>query len=120
MKKISTHINKNNHSINVCLHPDIDIIEFNKKINSLLLDESENIKLPIYWSTLDFEAQAEQNFKELKESAPEEFKHLEKWEQLYDKSKFAHELERMISNHDATIGITWLTIEEYIANCEIK
>jgi len=87
---------------------------------SIQFDREENIKASIIWSTNDFEAQAEQNFNELKESTPEEFKHLENWEQLYDKSKFAHELERMISAHDATIGITWLTVEEYLHNCEIK
>jgi len=120
MNKISTHINKNNHSINVFLHPDINIVEFNEKIISLLLEESENIKMPIYWSTNDFEEQAKQNFSELKKDNPIEFKHLENWEQLYDKSKFPQELEKMIKNHDATIGISWLTVEEYIGNCEIK
>jgi len=83
-------------------------------------EESENIKLPIYWSTLDFEVKAESNFKDLKEDNPEEVANLEKWEQLYDKSKFPHQLERMISSHDATIGITWLTVEEYLGNCEIR
>lgn len=87
---------------------------------SIEFDKDENVKASIVWSTNDFESQAEYNFKELKESAPEEFKHLENWEQLYDKSKFAHELERMIAQHDATIGITWLTIEEHLGNCEIK
>jgi hypothetical protein len=96
---------------------DIKEIEENTPIQ---FDREENIKIPIFWSTNDFEAQAEQNFNELKESAPEEYKHLENWEQLYDKSKFAQELERMISAHDATFGITWLTVEKYLGNCEIK
>lgn len=87
---------------------------------SIQFDKEENVKLPIYWSTLDFEAQAKQNFKELKKDNLEEFKHLENWEQLYDKLKFPIELEKMIRQHDATIGITWLTIEEHLGNCEIK
>jgi len=83
-------------------------------------DEIKNIKLPIYWSTNDFEAKAESNFNDLKEDNPEEVANLENWEQLYDKTQFTHQLERMISSHDATIGITWLTVEEYLGNCEIR
>lgn len=82
--------------------------------------ETENTKLGIYWSIADFEEQAKKNFDELKKDNPKEFEHLNNWEQLYDKSKFAHELERMISGHDATIGITWHTVEEYLGNCEIR
>jgi len=26
----------------------------------------------------------------------------------------------MIKNHERKNGITWLTVEEYIANCEIR
>ena len=90
----------------------------NNTIN--LTQENDLLSLPIYWSTNDFEAQAAQNFIELKKDNPEEFAHLEKWEQLYDKTQFPHQLERMISGHDATIGITWLTVEEYLGNCEIR
>lgn len=74
----------------------------------------------IYWSTKDFELIAEKNFCELKEENFEEFKHLKSWDQLYDKTKFAQELKDMIRLHNAEIGITWLTIEEHLGNCEIK
>jgi hypothetical protein len=96
-----------------------DIKEIVSK-TTIKLPISSEIKKAIYWSTNDFEAQAEHNFNELKKDCPDEFKHLENWEQLYDKSKFPSELEKMIRQHDATIGITWLTIEEYLGNCEIK
>jgi len=89
-------------------------------IKSFKTTEGEKFKMGIYWTTNDFKEQAAQNFIELKKDNPEEFKHLENWEQLYDKTKFPHELERMISGHDASIGITWLTIEEHLSNCEIR
>ena len=96
---------------------DLELIDKNTKIG---IYRPEHTKEAIYWSTADFEDQAKQNFNELKKDNPEEFKHLESWEQLYDKTKFPHELERMISGHDATNGITWLTVEEHLYNCEIK
>ena len=89
--------------------------------NTLIeIERTNNVKLPIYWSTSDFEGIAEKNFKELKEEHPEEFLKLENWEQLYDKTKFPEALAKMIRHHDATIGITWLTVEEYLSECEIK
>ena len=87
---------------------------------SIVFDKSENLKLPIYWSVLDFITLATQNFIELKSDHPKEFESLENWEQFYDKSKFANELERMISGHDAGVGITWQTLEYHLGNCEIK
>ena len=33
---------------------------------------------------------------------------------LYDRSEFGYALNRMCDNHDATIGITWDTIESYL------
>ena len=88
--------------------------------NTLKLESQHQTKLPIYWSTADFEGIAEKNFKELKEEHPEEFLKLESWEQLYDKTKFPEALAKMIKHHDATIGTTWLTVEEYLGECEIK
>ena len=89
--------------------------------NTLIeIDRTDNVKLPIYWSTEDFEAQAKQNFKELKSEHCEEFPHIENWEQLYDKTMFPEALAKMIKNHDCNNGITWLTVEEYIGECEIK
>lgn len=82
--------------------------------------KADDIKLPIYWSTKDFEALASQLFEELKENHFEEFKDLETWEQLYDKSKFPKMLKEMIDNHDCETGITWLTLEYYLGKCEIK
>lgn len=75
---------------------------------------------PIFWSVEDFEARAESNFNDLKEYNPEELENINTWEELYDKSKFAEELEKMINSHDANFGITWETLDEYIGNCEIK
>lgn len=80
----------------------------------------EHIKEAIYWSTEDFEYRAIENFNSLKESEPVEFEHLESWEQLYDKTKFAYQLGKMTNNHDASIGITWETIDIYLGNCEMK
>ena len=36
------------------------------------------------------------------------------WEKVYDKTKFQAALDRMIDQHDATIGITWDTIDYYL------
>ena len=91
-----------------------------KKETSLEFQELDEIKAAVYWSTKDFEKQAEENFNELKKEYSKEYQHLDNWEQLYDKSKFAEQLEKMIKNHDANHGITWLTIEEYLSECEIK
>jgi len=96
---------------------DIKDIEENTTIEFL---KEVNIKHSIVWCTNDFEAKAESNFQELKKDNPEEYAHIENWEQLYDKTQFPQQLERMISGHDATIGITWLTVEEYLGNCEIR
>lgn len=75
---------------------------------------------PIFWSTEDFEARAESNFNDLKVENPDEFAEFETWEQLYDKTKFPFELQKMIGAHDCNIGITWETVDTYIGNCEIK
>ncbi len=91
---------------------------FEKAIEGYI--ESLKSKLPVYWSTADFENQAKQNFKELKKDNPQEFAHLESWEQLYDKTKFPEQLEKMINSHDASIGITWETVAEYVGQCEIR
>lgn len=96
---------------------DIKDIEDNTKIE---IQKQESIKLPIYWSTDDFEDQAKKNFEELKRDNPKEFEHLENWGQLYDKSKFPNALKEMIRKHDCENGITWLNVEEYLYECEIK
>ena len=96
-----------------------DLEEIQKNTSSLDFQEFEHVSMPIYWSTSDFEEKAKSNFNELKEDNPEEFAHLDNWEQLYDKSKFPEQLEKMINSHDASIGITWETLEEYVGQCEI-
>ena len=35
MKNISTHINKDDHSIKVCLNTNLDITEIDKRINQI-------------------------------------------------------------------------------------
>jgi hypothetical protein len=74
----------------------------------------------IYWSTADFELRAETNFEFLKEYYSDEYKTFDSWEQLYDKTKFPKMLKKMIKNHDATVGITWETIDFYLGKTEIK
>lgn len=91
-----------------------------KKETSLEFNELDSVSMPIYWSTRDFEKQAEHNFKFLKENHADEFKHLDDWQQLYDKSTFAEQLEKMIKNHDSNNGINWFTVDEYLSECEIK
>lgn len=75
---------------------------------------------PIFWNVEDFESRAESNFNDLKVENPEEFAEFESWEQLYDKTKFPFELQKMIGAHDCNAGITWETVDNYIGNCEIK
>lgn len=97
-----------------------DDLELISKNTLIEIQEPNETTQAIYWSTADFEKQADENFKELKQDNPEEFKNLDTWEQLYDKSKFTDQLQKMIENHDATEGINWLTIENYLMDCEIK
>jgi len=82
--------------------------------------EEETLKLPIYWSIEDFENTADRLFCELQNDNSKEFEDFKNLEQFYDKAKFPYQLERMISSHDASIGITWETIEFYVGLCEIK
>lgn len=88
------------------------------KNNTLNLAEDQT-KRPIFWSVDDFESQAEYNFNELKKYNPEEYSHLSNWEQLYDKAQFSKLLQEMIRKHDATIGITWLTVDDFLQKAEI-
>lgn len=104
----------------LCIKP----LEKDAKSKGMKLTESVEeegvFKLPIYWSVEDFEGMAETMFKGLKDEHSEEFKSIDNWEQLYDKTKFPQMLEKMIKNHDANEGITWQTIEFYVGLCEIK
>lgn len=55
----------------------------------------------VSWSVADFEGRAIQ-------------RKGENWKKFYDKFKFEDTLARMIAKHDATIGITWETIDFYL------
>lgn len=85
-----------------------------------LKSEQETDKFAVYWSVEDFEAMAKSMFDDLKDCELVEFAHLDNWEQFYDKTKFHEQLEIMINAHDANDGITWLTVEEYVTQCEFK
>ena len=54
----------------------------------------------VYWSVNDFKCRA----KELNELTGMEF----------DETKFQTVLEKMCNQHDASIGITWETIDSYL------
>ena len=86
---------------------------------SKILDELDEIrreieqlgKESIRWTVDDFLQQALQNESVfLPISMVDVNKHLKK----YDSKKFQNALERMIDNHDASIGITWDTIDAYL------
>ena len=70
-----------------------------------VIEQVENNYTPswksISWDVADFEGRA------LEKKGNE-------WEKYYDKSKFEDALERMISKHDAELGITWITIDFYL------
>ena len=43
------------------------------------------------------------------------------WDQYYNKEMFSEALRIMIERHDATVGITWDTIDYYLETyCKIK
>ena len=43
------------------------------------------------------------------------------WEEYYNKNAFSHALTEMIRCHDASIGITWDTVDYYLDTyCKIK
>jgi hypothetical protein len=64
----------------------------------------------ISWSEEDFEGQAIQNCNGADD-----------WDLYYNKDMFIIALHEMISKHDASIGITWDTIDYYLDTyCKIK
>lgn len=66
------------------------------------------LKIAIVWSVADFETKA---------SEIEYFA----GKTLFDRALFQEALERMISKHDAAIGISWTTVQEYLQNqCLLK
>ena len=83
---------------------DSDLLSAAVKKIKYLEAELENA---VVWGVEDFECQA----LELERRAGR---------LLYDRSKFAEALSRMIHKHDATLGITWSTVEIYLdANCKL-
>ena len=57
----------------------------------------------IYWSVEDFKSRA-----------------VERDKDKYDESKFEEALDRMIDKHDATMGISWDTIDFYLDEMCLK
>lgn len=67
-------------------------------------------KESISWSVDDFETMAINNCNGD-----------DAWEQYYNKDMFESALEEMINHHDASMGITWNTIDHYLETyCRIK
>jgi uncharacterized protein YdiU (UPF0061 family) len=63
----------------------------------------------VMWSEDDFQQMAIQKTNE------------EEWDQYYNKDMFSMTLKEMIYKHDASIGITWDTVEYYLDTyCKIK
>jgi hypothetical protein len=60
------------------------------------------------WSTEDFKHKAQQI-------------QGNNWREYYDESKFVEALNKMFDNHDANVGISWITLEFYLNDmCRIK
>jgi hypothetical protein len=71
----------------------------------LLVEQHRNGYRGIFWHVNDFESQAQIDEKFAKENGEE----LE-----FDRDKFQTALEKMINEHDATLGITWDTVSMYL------
>jgi len=87
--------------INLVLH---DYPILSKNLLALLTEVDQEIDRDfrpswksVSWEVLDFEGRA-----------------MEKGIDNYDTSKFEYALETMIRKHDATLGITWDTIDHYL------
>lgn len=63
----------------------------------------------IYWSTEDFRGMAEQKWEDYLFKYPT----ATCWQDVYNENKFHYALDRMIDKHNATIGISWDTIDFY-------
>ena len=59
----------------------------------------------ISWSTEDFESRATDLCQSTEEGT---------WDEVYDESKFADALDKIIDDHDANHGISWNTIDYYL------
>jgi len=70
----------------------------------------EKAQESISWSVEDFECLAKQNCNDD-----------DAWDQYYNKNMFESALHKMIEKHDASIGITWDTVDYYLETyCSIK
>lgn len=78
------------------------------EVNKIKEDIADNYVLrehSVTWGVLDFVSKAEKIYGE-------------NWEIVYNKELFEDELISMINKHDATIGITWDTIDYHLDNCK--
>ena len=90
---------------------DQTVVEFNidvgKPLFEIVSPNREN-EASIVWTTDDFESRAEQ----LEEDSEP---------LLFDRAKFQSTLHLMIRKHDATIGISWDTIDAYLQEyCKLQ
>lgn len=85
-----------------------------------VIDELSNNYYPkwksISWDILDFKSQAEQRW----DIHLDDYPNAVCWQDVYDESKFEEALHRMIYKHDATIGITWDTIDFWLDEMCLK
>ena len=115
MKKL---INKLEKAINIFESELLSAKEYNvalkllKEVKEELPDIHENC---IQWSIYDFESRAKET--EEMEAEVNESEII----QRYDRTKFELALSNMVRKHDATLGITWDTIDYYLDEyCLIK
>lgn len=104
-----------------------DAVDANGKVPlKLALDCLKEVgETSVGWSEEDFEKRAREieednapkdcgiDFADTSKEIPAEF-------QLFDREEFGWALEAMIDKHDATIGITWDTVDHYLRTyCKI-
>lgn len=85
-------------------------MEHLERIAQLEAELAELKAMSITWTVEDFEGHAENSLEYLQIRNPE----LTDWRQVYDETKFPDALHHMINNHDASLGITWDTIDYYL------
>lgn len=91
------------------------------EVKSLQDEIKERRAVSVSWGIADFESRAMQQFEFLDKDELVELGNPTSWEQVYDNSKFDKALKEMIQRHDATIGITWETIDFWLDElCKIK
>ena len=78
-------------------------IQVTKSIKEMIIETTKGMSY-IGWSVEDFKHQASN------QEDPS----------IYDKTKFKYALDTMINKHDASIGITWETVDYYLNEHCIK